>query len=290
MLAAQQKLESYSAIKWRRWNTELKWTGTSEYVPIPAITNATFIVERVTFVGNYSGQPTIDWVTGADAQTIVLPDNGATAGDYVGTILPGVLVTGADSTDGFYIRLTGGTITNMRMIVGLRSNRNATGSSSAYTSHLDPYKDNDPLMASLFAFQVFDLQTYANEWVAADNPVSVYPTAFYGVSSATSLTLRTDRIPGSGNMTVKRLTGIITMASAGAVGQTVTISYGFNTASNSLVVPVNGLTSIEFTTGTLTITDTNRDVTASADDFVVTVANSGAIVATYTRVNIASIK
>jgi hypothetical protein len=163
----------------------------------------------------------------------------------------------------------------MRVIFGLRSDRNP-GVLAEINSGLSEYSDGDGLTAAGFNSRVSVLDAFSDSWAVASHPVCIYPTEITNLTSSTSLTQRTDRIPGSGYQETVAIVGRITMSGVGAALQTVTISYGYGTASSSTVISVAAQSIIDYSVGSLLLTATGRSVTNSADDFVITFATNGA--------------
>jgi hypothetical protein len=272
LLAAQQQLEDYAEQQWRRWSAFAPLANT---IALPAITDSPYVVERITIYGEYTGQPTLTFGT----ETFLLPPNGFDGEFYSGTVLPGFLVTGTNYASTYNISVSGSN-TTLFAVIGLRSSRSPNASTVCYSANLATWSDGEVLSPSKFDLQLTDLGDFASNWTAgAQQPDDFGLVVFPAFTTATAEVERAVKMPGSGGCQIVKILGTIHLAVAGVGGQTVRVSYGFNTATNNVDIDVDGETAVNFSIiptppATFLIEDTSRLISSSADDLVLILTNS----------------
>lgn len=287
-LAAQQKFESFAEKQWRQQNIIFPVLVNSYFFDIPVIAGVDYIIDRITVFGTYAGSKTIRYgktsLLDSFYTDVDLPADGNGGEYYIGTIFPSLVAQGsAEATNNsrYYCQLfSGGSEVSsptdtLAVCISIRTRKGTAG--QPYSTRVSDngaltlIEDLDVLSATTYNDNVTLLTDFRNAAVAAAHPVGLFSATFSNITNGISAYLARERICGSKPLTVREIAGRIQLASAGAGGQTVTIRWGFGTASNSTSVSVAGQTEVNFASGVLNLTNNPR-----TDDFIIEATTNGA--------------
>jgi hypothetical protein len=280
LMAAKNQLEEQAQKRWRHWDVLYPPNASVNLAQLPLIADRQYVVDRITIEGTYTGTPTIYWKLAGDSTprgSFALAD-GVTANVVNKVVFPGIVLDGtavATNSNNFLL-YSDVSLPNVGVTISLSSPRislSDTGVMPAITL----YKDGDTLTAADFNAKKLIIDTFANDLDNNSLPVAVFCAQFRDFNSNTQSYLLSERFPadqamtlGTGGMTVRAMTAVYELASTGAGGQTITISRGFNTASNSVVTSVENTTTGVIDLGTTSFQNSTRSVSSSSEDWVIT--------------------
>lgn len=275
----------------RRWvkNTVTHIFGTVSGTAtwhIPVVSDRAYIVDRITVVGDITGDTGyIQWGMNSTFSTEVGNTFVLNAGTMSatslgrGTVLPGYSVAaGTDWSDSFRIDVVDTpttTMTNIRVEVALRYDRNPGATSDPYSADLATYSAGDELTAARHNAITNNFDLYAASWTGATKrePPTLYYVQLRSLSSSTNSTSSTVPLPGSGPETFTRILARADLATNGGGGQNCVIAadygtWGTTTPTTRLTISVAGVTSATGSTGTINVGHAARSPATAADDLL----------------------
>lgn len=280
LLAAVEQIEGSAQFRYRKSTFEVKMIGssTSTTTTLPFITGTPYTIERIVVTGTWpiGTPPTISWsqpsVSGSEVVNNLSEGLGTTL--QYDVFLPSVLVEGTDvigiGQAGFRIDLNGADVSDIQVLITIRTDRNPGESSSVDAVSL--FRDGNLPDATDFNTQIAVINSFVDNWSAATKPHGINIVQFNNVGASTHSTALQFRIPGNRGTEVIRVVGWVESDTG-----TMDLNLGFGTPTLNQTVNLNPLFPAFFSTGTLSTTDNSRDPTSSTDDYVVSVSFSTAV-------------
>ena len=275
LFAAKNELESWAEQQWHRFSLSTGKRVNDNLCVLPLfVSGFTYYIERIVVYGDYTGSPVLTWgVVGQPVDgSYTFPTDGYATQQ---TVLPGVLRVGSLNSFNYEIKLTGAGGDECRAIVVLRCSR-VPGSSPVFTSLLSSWEEGDSLDPTKFNSQLTALNNFTNTWssTASLKPNGMHYVEFRDFTTLTSAASLTDRLLGSGGELVKQIGMKVTMTTPGLTGQTVTLNAGYGSTSVIGSVSVAGLSSADFFSGVINLTDAVRVPSVAGDDFLLNVSTN----------------
>ena len=288
ILSAKSQTEEQARKRWKHFDIHYRPSSTVNLARLPLIAGESYVVDRITIEGTYTGSPSISWQRANDSGPIDTWsfDDGAIDG-YVNKVLfPGIVLdgyTGSPAThDNDLLITSSAVLPNVAMTISLSSPRQSL-SDDATMDSITMYKDQDTLTAARFTADKTTIDNFALDLGFYSHPSAVYLSQFTNVTSAMASYLRQDRIPGlsggtsgTGDITFVECVGNYEMDGYGAAGQTIKVYSQFTNPGLGETFSVDGQASGTFNLTSIGGTRFNRDISDLTDDVVVQVETNGA--------------